>query len=100
MPQQGYSFPRSDAGKTTLKEFSKVFHGTEISNYGMLEANLNLERSTIHQGIEKMFPLYRKLYDKKASTNQATVDMFYTKKPNTLIVCNSNVLNYCVLNKY
>lgn len=57
----------------------------------MLAADVNLERSTIHPGIEKMFSLCSELCDKEASTVQTALDMFYTEKSNTLIVRVSNV---------
>lgn len=44
--------------------------------------------------------LYHKLYDeKKASAAQSTLDKFFTKKWNTLILSVANILDYSVLNK-
>lgn len=57
----------------------------------MLAADVNLERSTIHPGIEKMLSPRSELRDKEASTVQTALDMFYTEKSNTLIVRVSNV---------
>lgn len=60
----------------------EVMLAKNITKDKMLEADSNSERSmTIHQGTERMFAQYRKLYDnKKASTVPTTLDKFVTKK--------------------
>lgn len=69
----------------------QIFHGTESSKHKMLAADVNLERGTIHPGIEKVFLPYSTLYDTKASPVQTTHQMFYREKSNTLIFNVSNV---------
>lgn len=76
----------------TLKEFSEILHGTESSVCKMSEADLNLERSRVHQ-TQQTESLHTVRCDKKASTVQTTLDMFYTNKSDMLSVSASNVLN-------
>ena len=53
----------------------------------MWEADPNLEWSMpICQGKGMMLSQYHKLYDEKASIVQTTLDVFSTKKENTLIL--------------
>lgn len=62
-----------------LKELSEIFHGIESAKNKKLEADPDLERSTIiHQGIEEMLGAYCKLCnEKKASTVQNSQNFFH-----------------------
>lgn len=54
----------------------------------------------VHQGIQKTFILYFKLYrEKKAALFKLLLVQFFIKKENNFILKVSNVLNYNVLNK-
>lgn len=67
--------------KNITKELMEILHDFEGTKDKMLEADANSERSmTIHQGTERMFAQYRKLYDNKKASTVPTMDKFVTKK--------------------